>query len=271
MKNVVFERFETVQDFLKKINSRENNDIMRRKKSSKDNGRNFTGTKSYEEAEKLLINGWDEPLSKIKKSIETVDAYSKGNKQRPRNAVVGYIPNVPNALLNLPESMITIKRIPQKVRAITIYYASTANCMTETREFIDAGVKILSAINHLESSGIRVSLYALCFCAESGDDYAFCPVKIKDYRDKLDLKKICFPMVNASWLRRFGFKWIETCRGIKDDNWSCGYGRSVYDDTKEKFEKDLRTSKILKDTDYFFTLSDLTNLDVEQIISKIKK
>lgn len=272
--NVVYESFESVDRLVKVLNARKNNDIMRGKKESENNDREalrFCGTHDYMEAENFLINGWDEPLEQIQKGVDKVNYMSTGTKQRPQNAIVGYIPNVPNALRGLPESMITIHRTPQKVRAITIYYAPVACGGTDKQEFIDGGIKMLSVINKLEASGIRVCLYSLAKCSQEYDEYTFCSVKIKDFRDKLDLKKICFPFVNASWLRRIGFKWLETCKGLTDDGWCCGYGRSVDDYSKPRFEKILREKKVLKDTDFFFVLGEMADKTVDEIFETIKK
>lgn len=270
--NVVFERFDTVNGLVNTLNARPNNKIFGSKKESVTSNENFTGTKTYEEASELLATGWDEPLGKIKKSLDKVNYMGSGSKPRPQNAIVGYVPNVPNALRGLPESMITIRRIPQKVRAITIYYSPDANCFVTKKTFIECGIKILSVINKLEAEGIRVTLYSTLYCATYGDEFAFCPVKLKDFRDKLDLKKICFPIAHASWLRRIGFKWIETCSGLTQSGWPSGYGRAVMDkDDKNKVEKILRTKKILKDTDYFFILDEVDDMEVDEILAQIKK
>lgn len=273
MKNIIYERFESINSLLNTINNRPNNKIMKNKNDSQEDGStSFYGTGTYKKACELLVNGWTEPLNEIKKEVGSINYSGMGYKMRPQNAVVGYIPNVPNALRNLPQSMITINRIPQKVRAISIYYSNTANGMTPTKEFIKNGIKILQLINNLESSGVRVNLYACLYYAEKENDFAFVPVKIKDYRDKLDLQKICFPIAHPSWLRRIGFKWLETCKGLTSSRWAGGYGTAIFEiSDHEKYKKILKEQKILKDFDLFFNFYELDNLKVEEITNKILK
>ena len=273
MKNIIYERFDSIHNLLNTINSRPNNEIMKNENDSQKKGStSFYGTPTYDEARELLVNGWDDPLNEIKKEVGLINYSGMGYKTRPQNAVVGYIPNVPNALQNLPQSMITINRIPQKVRAINIYYSNTANARTDAKEFIKNGIKLLDLVNRLESAGVRVNLYSVLFYAEKENDFAFVPVKIKDYRDKLDLKKICFPIAHSSWLRRIGFKWLETCKGLTSSRWASGYGTSIFEiSDHEKYKKILKEQKILKDSDLFFNFYELDNLKVEEITNKILK
>ena len=40
---------------------------------------------------------------------------------------------------------------------------------------------------------------------------------MKDYREHLDLQKLCFPVAHPSMFRRLGFKWLETVEGLKEN------------------------------------------------------
>ena len=270
--NIIYEHFESIHQLLNVIDSRPNNDIMKNEHDSNDPDYSFSKTHSYDEARELSIGGWDEPLDQIKKETEKINYTGKGFKPQPQNAVVGYIPNVPNALMNLPQSMITINRIHSKVRAISIYYSNCANWITDAKSFIENGIKILKIVNKLESSGIRVNLYSVLYYAEEGDDFAFVPVKIKDYRDKLDLKKICFPLVHPSWLRRIGFKWVETCKRLTSSSWAYGYGTSINNSNDhERYKRMLKELKILKESDLFFTFYQVEELNVDELVKSIVK
>lgn len=273
MKNIIYERFDSIHNLLNTINSRPNNEIMKNKTDSQiKNSTGFFGTPTYDKAYELLVNGWDDPLNEIKKEVGSINYSGMGYKTRPQNAVVGYIPNVPNALQNLPQSMITINRIPQKVRAISIYYSNTADALIPTKEFVKNGIKLLNLVNSLESAGVRVNLYSVLFYAEKENDFTFVPVKIKDYRDKLDLKKICFPIAHASWLRRIGFKWLETCKGLTCKRWCSGYGIPISETSDhQKHVKILKNRKILNDSDLFFTFYEFNDLEIEEIANKILK
>ena len=68
----------------------------------------------------------------------------------------------------------------------------------------------------------------------------FATVKVKDYREHMDLQKLCFPLAHPSMFRRFGFKWLETVPGLTEVGWSFGYGRTVknYKKFKKHFMKE---------------------------------
>lgn len=273
--NMIFERFESINQLLSVIDSRPNNEIMKNEHDSTSNTNEdykFTKTRTYDEARELLIGGWDEQLDQIKKETDKINYTGKGFKPAPQNAIVGYIPNVPNALMNLPQSMITINRISQKVRAISIYYSNCANWSVDAKTFVENGIKILKLVNKLEASGIRVNLYSVLYYAEKENDFAFVPVKIKDFRDKLDLKKICFPLVHPSWLRRIGFKWLETCKGLTSKSWCYGYGKSIYERSDhERYKRMLKERKILKESDLFFSFCEVEKLNIDELVKSIVK
>ena len=54
-------------------------------------------------------------------------------------------------------------------------------------------------------------------------------VRIKDSGQYLDAKKMAYPLVNPSMLRRHFFRFIEKAEGITSKRWPSGYGRPVRD------------------------------------------
>lgn len=109
------EDFGSIYSLLNTINNRENNSFMRNEDSSQKHGNEeWSGTNSYEEAQSLLIHGYEDPVKSIKSSLAknkklTSKIYSSIPKPIAQNRVVGFVPNVPNALRGLPESMITME------------------------------------------------------------------------------------------------------------------------------------------------------------------
>lgn len=222
--NIIKEHFKSIHEMLSVIESRPNNKVMENKHDSKDNGKDFTGTRSYNEAIDLFRNGYTEILPQIKTGVA---ANLKRTDARPRrtieNNVVGYAPNVPNAIMGLPNSMILTRSVPQKTKTVSLVYDITENAYTGTETFIKSGIAVLGVINTLELSGYRVNLKIAFYVAEKGNDRAFGTVNVKDYREHLDLQKLCFPLAHPSMFRRFGFKWCETVSGLKAP-WDYGYG-----------------------------------------------
>ena len=266
MAKLIQEHFNSISEMLSVICSRPNNDVMKNKDSSRTEDEDFTGTRNWDEAMNLYKYGYIEVLEEIKKGTAAVVG-NRAPLQRNKivNDVIGYAPHVPNAILGLPNSMIGMKKVPQKVKTVSIVYESTANCGENPITFVKAGTAMLSAINMLELSGIRVSLKLCYFYARCENELAYSTVKLKDYREHLDIQKLCFPVAHPSMFRRFGFKWLETCEGIKA-NWRFGYGSHI-----ETMPEEIR--KETKENEYFISMQDVKkyNFDPRKIIEKIKK
>lgn len=255
------EHFTSITQFLSVINSRKNNTAMAGEDSSEHGSTDFTGTKSYEEATRLITNGWEEVLPRIKEKFETsIKSNHNGaiDKRRTYNHVVGYAPNVPNAILGLPQSMINQKREPQKVKVVSIVYAPDANSGTSADTFIKAGVVVLNIINRLELNGLRVRLMITVMDTFKNGTFVNATINVKDYREQLDLKKLAFPIANPSMLRRFGFKWLETFPELTERGFAGGYGKTISGEKEHK--ADLVKAGIIKDSDYFLCLEGIENL-----------
>ena len=249
---IVEEHFGSIRELLKVLDTRPNNFSMVGRHSSVENGKDFTGTKNWGEAVKLFETGYADVLPKIKSGLEkNIKATGVLNRRFVRTGVVGYAPHVPNAIQGLPNSMIYTETQPQKTKAVTVYYAPTENCGTDVEEFVKSGICALSAVNILELSGVRVNLDVVMFNGTNDGDTegTFATVKVKDFREQMDVQKLCFPVVHPSLFRRFGFKWLETSPGIKADGWSWGYGHHG-----PKFNKIIRQN--MPNNEYFITLSD---------------
>lgn len=266
MAKLIQEHFNSISEMLSVICSRPNNEVMKGKESSRNGSFAFTGTHCWDEAMNLYQYGYTEVLEEVKKGTAAITG-TRAPVQRNKivNDVIGYAPHVPNAILGLPNSMIGMKKVPQKVKTVSIIYQSTANCDEDALTFVKAGSAILSAINMLELSGIRVSLKLCYFYAKCDGEYAYSTVKLKDYREHLDIQKLCFPLAHPSMFRRFGFKWLETCEGIKA-GWAWGYGSNIGEMPK------LIKNEI-KENEYFISMQDIKKdgFDARKIIEQIKK
>lgn len=258
MRNIIIENFSSINEMLSILNTRENNSIMKYEDSSKTNSYSFTKTNSYEEAEKLITTGYTDILDEIKMRLK-IEAGSNDSKPIQNNDKFGYIPNVPNSIMNLPNSMINTKRIPRKINTINLIYAPVSNCGTDKEIFIKNGIKILNIINNLEKNNIRVKLSIAFKCSECKNEITLATVNVKNYQENLNLQKLCFPIAHPSMLRRFGFRWLETTPELTESGWSCGYGRSLYN--KEKIKSTLKNNEI------FLALDEITGKTEEEILN----
>lgn len=269
--NIIKEHFNSVHELLNILDARKNNKVMAHSDASETGSEDFTGTASYKEARELFEKGWEEPLEKIKTGLKTITSSVEVKRRRVTTGVVGYAPHVPNAIQGLPNSMILTEMPVQKERAIAISYNISECAWVEADTFIKSGIAVLSVINTLELQGIRVKLSIAFFTSAQDDEYVYATVDLKDYREHLDLKKLCFPIVHPSMFRRFGFKWLETCEGLTNEGYAHGYGRAF------EYHKDGKAAKIydehlLADNEYPLDLTITRNngYDVDKIIEAAK-
>lgn len=238
---LIKETFSNFESLLTTINNRPENRVMAGKNSSHDNDYDFYRTNTYEEAVFLLRNGYTEILPRIKNSLgEEERRLSKlylVPRSVPFSTVVGYVPNIPNAIMNLPNSMINTNREPRKQKTVSIMYFISANCNRDTDFFINAGVALVSAINILERYGIQTKLTIAFEGAYRSSQAVISDVCIKNFGQRFNLQKICFPLAHPSMFRRIGFRYLETCPGLTEEGFRVGYGRAfeTEDDIKEWF------------------------------------
>jgi hypothetical protein len=255
------EVYNSIEILLDTIKKREVNRVFGGKDTEKSKlpshkGTNgFCGTRNFEEAEDLIKHGWIEPLEKIKKNLGSGKVRSTTGeikKIRPSAGIVGYAPLVPNAILGLPHSMIKSERTPMKIKTITLLYAVSVNASIDKDVMIDAGISTLRIVNDLELKGYRVQVELEFIGTHAKNrEFASGSVVVKSWRDALDLKKLAFPMVHPSMLRRIAFLWLETVPNLTDNYFSWGHGIPVanqsYESAKEFYEK----RGILNDQTYY--------------------
>lgn len=230
--NEITERFDSIHSFLKTMDSRNKCDIMQNEDGSESCDFSFTGTKSYSEAVNLFRDGDKAAYDSVVRELMKIDDVRTTNENRSRvvNAVVGYAPNVPNAIMGLPNSMIDAKRKIVKHKVCNIQYSMSVNCNVDKKDIFKAGATLLSIINQIELKGYRVELDLIFFNAYCNKEIAKVMVLLKRYNEHIDLMKLAFPVTNPSMFRRFGFRWLETNPWIEEDYWNWGYGKAIYDD-----------------------------------------
>ena len=191
----------------------------------------FTETNSYAEAVKLMQTGYDQAAKLLKRTVKdqakiNSEKFMALEHPRPHNAIVGYIPNVPNAIRNIPQSMISVDRKPMKRKTLSIVYAETGNCCKKTEYFINAGAALLSAVELIERSGIQTQIDLVFMATLERDEFCFPTVRIKRYDERYSFQKVSFPLVHPSMFRRIGFKWLETTPDITESEFHNGYGHA---------------------------------------------
>lgn len=255
MKEMVYEHFNSISSMINALRTRPENSVFKGKElSSKKNDYSFNLTHNLDEAFDLCQNGWDEKLNEVKAQFTAATRPNRNgaiDRRRTYNHVVGYAPNVPNAILGLPQSMITTDKQPQKVKVASIVYSPTGLCDVTADDLIKAGIIVLNIVNQLELNGIRVNL--VLQPKGSSDDHQDTAmlVDVKSYRDPLDLRKLCFPLIHPSFFRRLGFRWLETVPGLTDTSYAWGYGHTTTG--RDGYKEELVKAGAISENDYYLS------------------
>ena len=232
----------------------------------------WRGTSTLEEAYDLLLGGDNELYKKFKEQKDlSVDKMLGNvvNKNKIKNDIVGFQPNVPNYLLGLPNDMINQepKKVSQKILNIVLCMSVSAGVEASTLQSI--GMKYTQVIDLLEKSGYRVNLY-IAHSGEYDGEKDVCLVRIKTDREPFNIKKCVFPIAHPAMFRRIMFRWIECCDVDKEltGGWG-GYGRPIDNKeyTRKIVEENLKNNFIVWD----FQNTDFQKVGVPKIVEELEK
>lgn len=200
--------------------------------------KDWCGVDSYEQALQFLEEGYQPTVEKLKVGIKS-NLQGNGKRISFHNDIVGYAPIVPLAILGVPQAMINSRMKPIKAKVVDVYYNMTASAYTDSKDIINAGIKLLSAVISLEQQGYRFNIYAVQNYYNSRKCYML-KIKVKDSAQPIDLKRISFPLTHTGFFRVIGFDWYSKCPEAK---YIFGYGHSIerdYDNKKmQKTAKEL--------------------------------
>lgn len=194
----------------------------------------WTKTKSFEEALKLFEYGWYEDFDKFLVQKRQIDKYFPyvAKKKIYHNYVCGSVPNVVNAINNLPLSMRKIYDDNNPQNIITINYNCSYPWFTTQNQIFNNGLLTLSLIDFFDSLGYRVDLrfYEI---SKTGNQILYIDIILKSSGEKINLQKFYFAFCNPSFLRRLIFRVIETTQGLSS-GWTGEYGRCMPTDEIKK-------------------------------------
>lgn len=262
--------FDNITDLSQYLSSKQRKEG--RDNSSQSSDSSFSGTESYEEAFDLFKYGDEKLYKKFKEQSSKINIDKLlGNavrKQKYENRNYGCVPNVPNYLIGNPLNMINaeIGRISHKV--INIFLSIGVPWHVDKEDIINTGIIYLSVIDLLEKAGYRCNLYAGVTAHEGRHEYMY--VRIKTDREPLNLKKLVFPLVHPSMLRRIYFRWAEV--NDYDYDITGGYGRNDDESDIKKYMKNIYNED--------FILWTYNNIDkdkghnikkIEEILNDLKK
>ena len=216
--------FDSLNEFESYITNTPLNDTFRWQKLSSTNGSySFTQTQSYEEATKLLKDGWSSMAQEITKKLNVIkNQVVNEHVQKILYDVVGFQASVPRYLQGIPTSMVNKKLVPVKQKVITLDKDISYNASIKTEQIIEASVQTLQLIKKIEAQGIRVNLN-LVWGVAAGDTKEVAKIRLKSANERLNISKLSFPLVHPSMLRRLCFRYLEVAPTVtKSYTW--GYG-----------------------------------------------
>lgn len=192
----------------------------------------FYGTKTYQEAEELLLNGDEKNANKIEKGgvarerkILKLDA----NRRKLFCDVTGVMPHVPNYIAGVPTTMVNVRMIRQKQKVLDLVYNISVNGSVSAKDIEEVAVKMLTAIMRCEANGVRINLY-VCDISEKSDQIIGWLLRIKSSGQHLDVLKAAYPLTNPSMLRRHSFRFTEILPGVRKSFVNTYGGASRYAD-----------------------------------------
>lgn len=212
--------FSNLTDFINEVKKAET--IKGRDKDSMSSDIDFTGTRDIDEAwDKLERGDYGDVGKDILSNLDKLNLRS--NKSTQYNDVVGFVPNVPNYLMGVPKTMVNREVQIFQNKVVNVLINSSVNGGISRSEIVNTSVKILEAILKFERDGYRVNIYKMIGSSiDGGSKGVLGFIKIKDDKERINLKKLMFPLTHPSMQRRLDFRFRE-CFG-KVDVTHDGYG-----------------------------------------------
>lgn len=197
--------------------------------SSEPRDSGWSDTTSYEQARERMLNGYT--YEDIEMDIKDYRSKGTGKKNRSYQSVAGHQVIVPLYLQGIPNSMINKKPVINN-KIVTIVYDCSTPHYVNSDDIMKTTKELIKNIVSLEEQGYRCNVWIIESNNNKGGKWGFA-LKLKTDREVLNIKKMMFPLVSSSFLRRIGFKIKENL--FKD--WiGNGYGSATYDkDIIDKF------------------------------------
>lgn len=263
-----YEHFNSIYDFEKAVNGRSVNDYFINHEESHQHNFGWTKTESYDDAQELLMNGWNAEVENIERELKKFSKTITVNRNKQIKSIAGYAPCVPNAIRGVPKSMFATKSVKreEKKRSVHIILNNTASCDTKSDELMQSGMTVLKLAMVLDRMGVRTKIDVIPKMSVKGDSCYGCTVSIKDYRQPFNLSKIAYPLAHVSFFRRHGFRYFETMEGFSNSKMASTYGSSMMNWKGEKIADEyFKFAGFLKDDVVYIDLTDVRNADFDYV------
>lgn len=195
--------------------------------SSHDYGRDWNGTRTWQEAIDLSRNGWEEGRENLAETMERVLPYviAALPQQSMDLAPAGYLPDVPAFCAGSPACMHNAgdtfnARTP--VLRMLVNMGGLANVRPQA--WISRGAAICGVVDYFEQTGTSVEIELVSVAQGYGSRMVEVNVPLKRAGEHIEPDRLAFALGNPAMLRRFIFSLREKSTGA---NVGGGYGSSV--------------------------------------------
>jgi hypothetical protein len=235
-KEYILERFESIDEFLKEVGSRETSPqyngepTARNIRDNNYSDSRWRGAKGYNEAREQFVNGTKAKAAMLKAYQTEVDP----RQRQAINAPCGCAPIVAHALMGIPDSMIDIrrKRIPKATKVIV---DMTVSSYVNAGDITEAGKKIIAAVGKLEGEGISTEITCTVDSLLNGRQLTGMGVTVKNAGQAFNAARVSFPMSSPAFLRVFSFLQTSTLPKALFD-WGYGVPVATHYENKELAE-----------------------------------
>ena len=239
MPDAIFEEFKTVYKFVDAVNTRPLNGVFKKRgiasheiEDAEADGSWWSGSKCYEDADDLLIKGWDTGVAKIKSGLAVFKRNVSTTRYKQCKSICGYAPSVGDAVIGVPKSMINKKQYKalKKQKVCRIIYEKSVSASTKESVLMEYGLTVLKMcmLLDLQNTKTRIDVLPTAVFTRETQSIVAPIVTIKDYRQPFNLLKMAYPIAHVSFLRRHGFRYLETVPGLSDTNFAEGYGKPLH-------------------------------------------
>ena len=221
-----FREYSSLDEFLKLIITMPINHDIFNDLSSVKYVEKFNYFNTFEEAWNACYYGWNHKFEDFKEKIARVETQiiSDLSKTKQLN-ISGYYPKVPLFLKNNPRNMINTDFQIKSTRTIVINFNAGISSFESQDAIINRGVCLISLIKHLEKKyNVVLNLLDIGFEYElPKNEMIYTIINLKKETEKINIKKLYFPLVNPDFLRRLCFRNRECTFGI-NKSWVYTYG-----------------------------------------------
>ena len=273
-------KFESVSEFIREIETaptsklflehrKEDKFLSSRREES--DGESWFTTPNYNAAAELLANGDTNNAAKINNALRVKFSSCKTTAEsivkKHFLSVVGSSVNVPAYLSGSPKCMRRTQQKKVSSKVITVVYENAADCTNDGEDLATTNAAVVTAIMALERAGYRVNLYILQSYTNRGAETVSALIKIKSSGAYLNIINMAYPLINPSFYRRHGFRYIETREKLRSKCFTDHYG---YCTTTREIKNILKERYSLK-YDCLLVYDDIKTFTPSEILNYIVK